>query len=154
MQLADRSVAHHMRLLTGISPDRRAFYTYSPSEPILVQAAVEIIHREDEPWGPVLDMFSTSLCKSGLVEKGLIGELGARTLLLIARDFTAPKRPLDCIPDLLQPVLLLGFLDNLFGRTTWCGNDRPKFEHALGKAFINFTHWMVTKDPLPEDPDP
>ena len=34
--LADRSVAHHMRLITGISEDHRTFYTYSPSKPILV----------------------------------------------------------------------------------------------------------------------
>ena len=43
--LTDRSVqvANHMRLFTGVSDDRRALYTYSPSEPALVLGAVDII---------------------------------------------------------------------------------------------------------------
>jgi hypothetical protein len=153
IKLADHSVANHMRLLTGISSDRRVLHTHSPSEPILVQAAAVILHREKQPWGPVLDTFSESLCSSGLVEKGLIGELGARTLLLVARDFTAPKQESDGLPDLLRPVLLLDLLDNLFGNKTWCGGDRGCFEHAFGGTFINFTHWIITKDALPVDPD-
>jgi hypothetical protein len=151
MELADRSVAHHMRLLTGVSLDHRAFYTYSPSEPILTLAAAEIIYCEDKPWARILDNFSNDLCKAGLVEKGLLGELGARTLLLIARDFTAPKS--DRQPDLLQLVSLLKFLDTLFGNKVWCGNERPNFERAFGEAFINFTHWVATKDQLPQNPD-
>lgn len=151
--LADRSVAHHMRLLTGMSSSRQAFYTYSPSEPILVQGAVNILHREKKPWGPVLKTLSKSLCQVGLVEKGLIGELSARTLLVIARDFTAPKTAGSNVPDLLQPILLLNFLDNLFGNDNWCGNHRDSFVRAFGTTYINFTHWIVTKDALPQIPD-
>lgn len=153
VRLADRSVAHHMRLLTGMSSSRQAFYTYSPSEPILVQGAVNILHSEKKPWGPVLKTFSKSLCQVGLVEKGLIGELGARTLLVIARDFTAPKAANSNLPDLLQPVLLLHFLDNLFGNNDWCGSHRNSFVHAFPATFINFTHWIITKDALPQIPD-
>jgi len=46
--LANRSVAQHMRLITGISTDRRIFYTYSPSEPILVLGAVNILYNTDD----------------------------------------------------------------------------------------------------------
>jgi hypothetical protein len=150
IELATRSVAQHMRLLSSMSPDHRAFSTFSPSEPILVQAAAEILHCEDKPWGPVLDTFSNGLCKPGLVEVGLVGELGARTLLVIARDFTAPKTASGGLPDLLQPVLLLEFLDNLFGNKKWCSQHRDSFERAFGNAFINFTHWIITKDALPD----
>jgi hypothetical protein len=153
VRLADRSVAHHMRLLTGMSSSRQAFYTYSPSEPILVQGAVNILHSEKKPWGPVLKTFSKSLCQVGLVEKGLIGELGARTLLVIARDFTAPKAANSNLPDLLQPVFLLQFLNNLFGNDNWCGDHQNSFDDAFGTTFINFTHWIITKDALPQIPD-
>jgi hypothetical protein len=150
-ELADRSVAHHMRLLTGVSPDYRVFYTYSPSEPILALAAAEIIYREDAQWAHILDSFNVRLCRAGLVEKGLLGELGARTLLLIARDFAAPRS--NGLPDLLLPVSVLGFLDSLFGNRLWCGNERPNFERAFAGAVINFTHWIATRDPLPQNPD-
>lgn len=154
--LADRSVAHHMRLITGISADRRTFYTYSPSEPILVLGAVNILHNTGEVkrLGRVLDTFSKHLCSSGLVEKGLIGELGARILLILARDFATPVER-GRGPNLLRPVRLLTVIDVLFGKTTWTGSDvhREAYDKAFGTAHVNFTHWIVTKDPLPEMPD-
>jgi hypothetical protein len=154
--LADRSVAHHMRLITGISDDRRTFYTYSPSEPILVLGAVNILYNpgDDRRLGRVLDTFSKHLCSAGLVEKGLTGELGARILLLLARDLTAPVEH-ERGPNLLKPVLLLKVIDTLFGDTTWAGIDkhRKEYDEAFSTAHVNFTHWIVTKDPLLELPD-
>jgi len=89
MALADRSVACHMRLLIGVSSsDRQVLHTHSPSEPVLALGAVDILYKEAGLWKPVLNTFSKSLCESGLVDKGFIGELAARTLLLVARDFT------------------------------------------------------------------
>jgi hypothetical protein len=154
IQLADRSVSHHMRLITGISGDRRAFYTYSPSEPILVLGAANILYNTNDGrrWRRVLDTFSKQLCSAGLVEKGLTGELGARVLLLLARDFAAPMAD-QYNRNLLKPVLLLDMLDVLFGNITWTGTDRKKYNMAFEAAHVNFTHWIVTKDPLPETPD-
>ena len=151
--LADRSVANHMRLITGISDDRRTFYTYSPSEPILVLGAVNILHdpKDDKLLGRVLDTFSKRLCSAGLVEKGLIGELGARILLLLARDFAAPM--VGRGRNLLKHVPLLTVIDTLFGNTTWAGEHRTEYVKAFGAAHVNFTHWIVTKDPLPEKAD-
>ena len=154
--LADRSVAHHMRLITGISDDRRTFYTYSPSEPILVLAAVNNLYNtgDDKCFGQVLDTFSKHLCSSGLVEKGLTGELAARILLLLARDFAAPVERDRC-RNLLKPVPLLTVIDNLFGDTLWAGTaeHRSEYDQAFRTAHVNFTHWIVTKDPLPEMPN-
>ena len=154
--LADRSVAHHMRLITGISADRRTFYTYSPSEPILVLGAVNILYNTGDVnrLGRVLDTFSKHLCSSGLVEKGFTGELGARILLLLARDFAAPEEH-GRGPNLLRPVRLLTVIDVLFGKTTWTGTDvhQEAYNEAFKTAHVNFTHWIVTKDPLPEMPD-
>jgi hypothetical protein len=154
--LADQSVAHHMRLITGISADRRTFYTYSPSEPILVLGAANILYntKEAKRLGRVLDTFSKRLCSSGLVEKGLIGELGARVLLLLARDFATPMEG-GRGPNLLKPIRLLTMIDTLFGQTAWTGivEHRKAYDNAFEDAHVNFTHWIVTKDPLPEMPD-
>jgi hypothetical protein len=113
--LTDRSVAHHMRLITGISDYRRIFYIYSPSEPIPVLGAVNNLYSgaDDKRFGQVLDAFSKHLCSAGFVEKGLIGELGARILLILARDFAASMER-EPVPKLFMPVPLLTVIDTLF----------------------------------------
>ena len=92
IELADRSVAHHMRLLTGFSTNSERFYTHSPSEPMLVMGSIDILHNTLVPdrLQQVLSTLSRDLCSAGLIEKGLLGELGARALIPIARDFAAP----------------------------------------------------------------
>jgi hypothetical protein len=149
MELADRSVGHHMRLLTGVAPDGRILYTYSPSEPILALAAASILHNEDRGrgWGPVLDTFSKGLCESGLVEKGLLGELAARTLLIIARDFATPD------PTIINPILLLDFLDTLFGNKSWRNSGSTLLADTFADTYVDFTHWIVTKDSVFEAHD-
>ena len=114
---ADRSVANHMRLLTSISSRPRTIYTYSPSEPILALAAARLLSSHDI-WADVLNTFSKSLCQLGVVEKGLIGELAARTLLLIARDSVAQTRPQAAYPDMLAPVRFLPFSTHCLGIET------------------------------------
>jgi hypothetical protein len=153
IELADRSVAYHMGLITGISDDRRTFYTYSPPEPILVLGAVNSLYntKNDKRFGRVLDTFSKHLCSAGLVEKGLIGELGAR-ILLLARDF-ATRAERERVPNLRESVPLLTVIDTLFGNTSWTAEHRNEYSEAFGTAYVNFTHWIVTKDPLPEMPD-
>src|ERR1700722_13051512 len=83
IELAERSVAKHMRLLTGMSSDHQAFYTRSPSEPVLALGAADILYREAGRWAPVLKTFCKRLCEGGLVDEGLLGGFAARTLLLI-----------------------------------------------------------------------
>ena len=156
IRLADRSVAEHMRLITGMSDDRRTFYTYSPSEPILVLGAINILYNTKDTMrlGQVLDTFSEGMCRFGLIEKGLIGELGARVLLILARDFAIPKVP-ERGRNPLKLVPLLKVIDTLFGNKRWTGSDdyREAYNEAFGTAYVNYTHWIVTKDRLPEKPD-
>ena len=102
--------------------------------------------------GRVLDTFSQQLCSAGLVEKGLTGELGARLLLLLARDFVAPEEG-EHGRNLLKPVRLLDMLHVLFGNNTWAMEHRRAYSEAFKTAHVNFTHWIVTKDPLPDTSD-
>lgn len=151
-ELADRSVASHMRLLTGMPRKPLMFYTHSPSEPILALAAAQALFQSRRAWAQALNSFSQNLCKSGVVEKGLVGELVARTILLIARDFAASFDK-DDRPEMLQPVSVLVFFDTLFGHEDWNGQHRGKFEEPFDSMHLNFTHWLITMDCLPEKPD-
>ena len=145
-----------MRLITGISTDCQTFYMYSPSEPILILGAVNILYniKDVKCLGQVLDTFNKQLCSSGLVGKGLTGELGAQILLLLACDFVAPVDHLRG-PNLLRPVRLLTVIDVLYSKTTWAGTNgcQKAYDKAFGTAYVNFIHWVMTKDPLLEMPD-
>ena len=158
IELADRSVAHHMRLLTGFSPHSDTFYTHSPSEPVLVMSSIDVMYnrepanREPDFLGKVINTLSQGLYDAGLVEKGILGELGARTLVLIARDFADPRSQ-SRGRNLLKPVPLMRFLDTLLGSGKFSHSDRLKFDQAFGKAHVNFTHWISTRDSIPEKPD-
>lgn len=151
VKLADRSVEHHMRLLIGRSDNDAMFYTHSPSEPMLALGSAHLLYDQDiNSLATTLETFCVDLCSAGLVEKGIMGELAARTLLLIARDICAPTR--DHHRDLLKPVRFLDFLDRLL-RKEWAGPKRSEFDTAFANAYVNFTHWIVTKDAMPVEPD-
>ncbi|KAF8329745.1 uncharacterized protein EI90DRAFT_2923766, partial [Cantharellus anzutake] len=142
VKLAEQSVTHHMRLLTGLSFGGLAFHTNSPSEPILSLGAASLLHGLK--WNGALETLALKLCSKGLVAKGHVGELAARFLLLVARDYTAPR-----YYHLLKPVQLLDVLRTLFGDLMWDGGS---MEAAFKDAYVNFTHWAITQDPLPEEP--
>jgi hypothetical protein len=90
------------------------------------------------------------LCGAGLVNKGELGELFARIPLLLARDFVAPIH--NYSRNLLKPVRLLDVLSKLFGTTTWASSNQVQVNHAFADAHVNFTHWIITEDFLPEMP--
>ncbi|KAF8491535.1 hypothetical protein JB92DRAFT_1266106 [Gautieria morchelliformis] len=160
IELADRSVSHHMRLLTGYSTKEPIFHTHSPSEPVLALAACEIMYRDGlKNHVPMCHTLTQSLCSAGLVERGLMGELGARLLLLLARDLTVLNK--NKVQGLLKPALweefpkpveLLQMLETLLGKN-WAGEKASAFNDAFGEAYVNFTHWMMTEEALPEEPD-
>jgi len=151
LALADRGVANHMRLVTEVSHNQRIFNTNTPSEPMLALGAARLLYlKQNTILGQVLDTFNRRLCEAGLVEKGLLGEIAGRILLTVARDLAAPST--NDGPNLLRPVLLMDFLDKLFGNKTWTMTCRDDFNGAFGDTYVNFTHWVVTKDPLPAKP--
>lgn len=149
VRLANHSVTHHMRLLTGFSVNNEIFHTSLPLEPILVLGSIDILYSTAEMhcWVCVMNTLSCDICSSGLIKKGALGELGAHLLLLIACHFAAPLN--DCGQDLLEPVHLLNFLCSLFGSNLW-GHNHQKFDAGLNNAYVNFMHWMVTRDLMPE----
>ncbi|TFK71361.1 hypothetical protein BDN72DRAFT_877192 [Pluteus cervinus] len=146
-ELTDHSISDHMRLLCGISEDCKTYYPSSPSKPILAIAAAQILYRRGQAsLSDILAGFDKYLCSTGLVEKGLLGELAARLLVLTSRDYAAPLK--NGIRDFLKPVPLVDVLKNLF-RETQLG----KLLQGLAGYYVNFTHWAVTKEPLPDKID-
>ena len=113
-------------------------------------AALVLYNKDCDVLGKVLNTFCKKLCQAGLVEKGLLGELAGRILLTVARDLAASKKPNGYTPNLLTPVLLMDFLGKLFGDESWCGRHQDNFRKAFEGTYVNFTHWVVTKEPLPE----
>ncbi|KAF8513950.1 hypothetical protein JB92DRAFT_3083105 [Gautieria morchelliformis] len=161
IELADRSISHHMRLLTGYSQREPIFHTHSPSEPVLALAAGEIIYGYGlKNQIPIWHTLTQELCHSGLVKKGLMGELGARILLLLARDLTVlnNKDKVQGFPkpalweEFPKPVALLQVLQTLLGKD-WAGEKESAFNEVFGEAHVNFTHWMMTEEALPEETD-
>ncbi|TDL14331.1 hypothetical protein BD410DRAFT_778936 [Rickenella mellea] len=154
IKIADRSVAQHMRLLTGLKKSHDTFYTESPSEPILAVAAFNLLYDSKCCWSEslptALNTFSTEMCKNGIVEKGLFGELAARLLLLTARHVASPV--FDDAHDILAPIHIITFLDTLFPQG-WAGQRREEYEKNFANGYVNFTHWIQTDDPLPKTPD-
>lgn len=162
MELADHSVENHMRLLVGFTENGYKFFTKSPSEPILALAAAELLYSSPAlsetitasytaSLGAALKTLNKSLCGAGLVDKGLLGELAGRILLLLARDMAAPRRG-RIAENLLMPISVMAFLNQLLGKEGWCRPYEIEYTGAFSKTFINFTHWIVTSDPLPAPP--
>jgi hypothetical protein len=141
-----------MRLLVGLSTNPALFYTHSPSEPVLVLGAIDLLYRnhDSRQFADALSTLGNDLCSAGLVDKGLLGELASRILLLTARDYASLDKQFPF--GFVKPVLLLSVLEKLFGTPKWGDSAQDKFDIAFKHAHVNFSHWVVTRDPLPQEP--
>ncbi|KAG9075046.1 hypothetical protein FRC06_010306, partial [Ceratobasidium sp. 370] len=152
----DCLVEGHMRVAFSIPKHREYIYADALSEPILAEAAAQLMHM-DGLW----DGFPKVLfnwCHHGLIAKGGRGELLARLLLTKAHDRVVrlispePEAP----PKFTQPILLSDFLEALVGTKNKDRilNAKPNnvpdgvtlAESVLGKAMLNFTHWAKAGD--------
>ena len=127
-------------------------YTASPSEPMFALAAGYLLHKCGfSRWAKILESFST-ICEEDIVEKGQVGEITARVLLILARDFAAPVANL-LGRAILKPIRLVTFFQVLFGKKDWGMGVQQEFDEAFKDAHISFTHWILTKDAYPEKLD-
>lgn len=170
-----KQVASHMRVVHSVEADLSIMHTSSPSEPILVEAAANIMqgqaHKSEK-----IDAIAT-LCEifdQGHMEAGKAGELITRLFLTLARDKATRcehaqhlRNPGD-FAFWHRPVTLKGFLEALLSpdafQAVWNtypvniprrvrGSDskdppaawRPMKE-AFGRAVVNFTHWSQAMD--------
>jgi hypothetical protein len=163
------SIASHMRYVLYTHEDRSWQFTRYPSEPVLSNAAAQILYRNAETLPKAINALATKIGER-VIDAGEYGELISRLLVLISRDVTAIRaygiasatlynsHPKDLrferFPfkgknyfDYLRPVAVLDVLDTLFG-PDWTKDknhrdQREKIKEDFGNAFISASHWVT-----------
>jgi hypothetical protein len=173
--LAHEAVNSHLRIVISIDTtghqSRRLLQrmeTVTPSEPIIAEAVAELLCK-DQNWSSSINTLAKHLLSRGLVEKGLEGELFARLLCILARDFhlRGLKTTNDSFP-YAKTFSVNDFLQSLFGNE-WFQEIKefkpqiPKtrssesletatFSNVFEKGSMNFTHFVNAEVlPLNED---
>ena len=156
-RLAMEAVRSHMRILEAVVDSM--VITTSPPEPMLAIAAAMAMNHSEETYEKALGTLLDKLILKGVVlDRGLLGELSSRLLLLRARDKATPGGCIDTDPVKVQPrvrpILLSKFLTTLLGDTLGLPSDRDdlsddsdnrdnvrrKLLQEASGVWINFTH--------------
>lgn len=177
--LVSNAVHRHLRLVVAIDETQTTLTTMTPSEPIVADAAASILMSLPRPgadhyWTTCITTFRNRLLQGGLVKKRVDGELYARLIFVLARDYltyASLKADLDYTTSDLayhsRPFSLLHFLDTLVGSDlssdSSClgpgsvaitgGSDAGRgcalaFRKSFGTALLNFTHFTCTEKRL------
>lgn len=150
-KITDTAVASHMRILTGLSPERTYRYSCSPTEPILALGAATVLLSHKDHYPKSIDALAKELVTS-YIDKGRFGETVARVALICARDIATIRDG-----SLTKPIPLLQFLNTLLG-SDWGLHGMQKaekeaFEESFCNSYVNFTHWTKTNDTIDRDTD-
>ncbi len=137
-------VARHMRIAYSVPSHREYMRSGSPSEPILAEAAAQLMkHIEDVP------KRLAKFVNRGLIEKGQAGELVARLLLTLAYDSAIKANPKPDVP-YSQGCALSEFLTKLVGETNYLqlADSMPdnlegtkNFKDTFKNSRVRFTHF-------------
>ncbi|QRV85662.1 hypothetical protein RhiJN_13680 [Ceratobasidium sp. AG-Ba] len=149
-------VKAHMITAYSIPNHREFMYAGASSEPILAEAAAQLMDKNDT-WSTLANTLF-KLCNSGMILKGERGELLARLLLTKAHDWAVISKSTVARPprEFTRPVLLADFLEALVGEANKNAimmakpnnvRDGPTLaDSGLGQAMLNFTHWAKAED--------
>ena len=148
-RLAMEVVRSHMRILDAVVGSM--LITTSPPEPMLAIAAAMEMNLSEETYKTALNTLLNKLILKGVVfDRGLLGELSSRLLLLRTRDKATsggngPVK-IDRIrrQPMVEPVELSKFLQTLLGDTLGLPDEqrdiRDKLLEEASSVWINFTH--------------
>ena len=157
----------HLRVVVGFDQEEGLMKTITASEPIISDAAADILMAENEMrgWPGAIQTLQVSLLAPGLLDKGLKGEVYARLIWILTRDHllaqdTAPVGIRDCFWS--RPFSVLEFLRTLLPEDEYNSliafrhNRRstrssgvaparlPSFFEALASATANMNHFTST----------
>jgi hypothetical protein len=112
MLLVDRAVGSHLCVIDGLDPNTGIISSLAPSEPILAQAAIELLNSFPTYWMLSVNKLTQKFVQCGFMERGLKGELFARLVLAPAHDApyqralptASPTEPLPLKEMPLTPV--------------------------------------------------
>src|SRR5205814_574508 len=139
--------------------------TITPSEPIVAEAVADLLCRTEDDrysWTNSITTLVDNLLSRGLVEKGIKGELFARLLCVLARDFHLMKvKQRDTLFPYAQPFSVKDFLRSLFSdqwlqnimeytptkpnTRMWEGSQTARFDKVFDGGYMNFTHFTHTR---------
>ncbi|KAL0954555.1 hypothetical protein HGRIS_003519 [Hohenbuehelia grisea] len=156
-KIAATGVRSHMRTLIGVI-DRTILVTDAPSEPMLAIAAAEVMTRpgNHSEYQQTMASLVQALILNDVVDRGSLGELLARTYIIIARDaalngqsFVDTSSPLN--PGKVRPVPLKSFLTSLlpgiaFGKVTFKTVGTGKKKQQQKDTTINPVHGVAMLD--------
>ncbi|KAF9045740.1 hypothetical protein BDZ89DRAFT_1155434 [Hymenopellis radicata] len=148
-----RQVASHMRVVHSIPSHRLYMRTGTPSEPILAEAAAQLLPEGREQ----LSFLASKL--NPLVSKGERGELAARVLCNLAHDVAVNSLPPPS-PDLRaeniqfsRPIPLIAFLEALIHPQfhdvvldSYPKGGGAPLREAFKDSYVHFTHWAKMGD--------
>ncbi|KAG6849106.1 hypothetical protein H0H93_011282 [Arthromyces matolae] len=165
-RLAINGVRRHMRVLECVSAT--GFVNTSvPSEPMLAIAAGALLTNSTPLYKKAIDqLVKEIILKEHVLERGRLGELLARIILMMARDFAiAPSKDNsdrrrfvqeDESGQFVYPVRLDAFLQALLGENL--SVDGVAFPHLhqhrqdllawAHPQFVNFTHFMQVNETI------
>jgi hypothetical protein len=156
MEVEKLMIAGHLRVANIIPQHREYVFSSTPSEPIVAEAACQVLRRKD-----MVHLLSQNV-NEGLIEKGQRGELVARLLLTLAHDQaleTMQVRPrayqgqLDKlytspipVENFFRALFTKEHADTLLTRHPDNDPDGPIFQEAFSDAFVMFTHFGKAAD--------
>jgi len=157
--LEGRLIQGHMRIAYSVPRHREYFRSGTPSEPVLAEAAAQILNSLDDR-GEDSHTFGaiSRILSNGLISKGERGELVARLLLTLVHDKCIRARSIESrkLAQYSQPIPLLTFLEALVGKEHMekLKNAIPNnnvtngqtLEEAFKHAKVNFTHFVKGAD--------
>ncbi|KAF7973566.1 hypothetical protein HWV62_14834 [Athelia sp. TMB] len=142
-------VSSHMRVVHSVPEHREFMRTGTPSEPILAEAAGQLLQKENQVQCLVAAL-------SPLVGQGDREQLAARLLFNLAHDATTSALESDSVenPVYARSIPFLDFFRNLFAEqwfetianSTPVGEDNRSFKDAFKDCYVHFTHWAKLAD--------
>ncbi|KAH0558650.1 hypothetical protein GP486_004697 [Trichoglossum hirsutum] len=141
-----RAVNSHMRVVMSMNQPTGALCTFTPSEPVVAKAAMELLCYE-ENWSNSIGTFARHLLQRGVIEKGLKGELYSRLVLILAHDWLRSGKSLvEASPKFMPTFTVDEFLTSLYaGEYHELIREIPS---EILEARMNFTHFVSTSEHL------
>lgn len=160
-------VRSHMRVVFSVSRNRAIISTGSPSEPLVAEAAAEIMHsclkNSSKPYMDVWKLL-VQFVDGGLVAQGTIGELIGRVLSIFAMD-----EAIQALTDWRElkyqtPVTVAAYYKALLTDDAWEAlrqsvpinrtnlskeSGTKSFEDAFAGAYFHFSHYGKANDTTP-----
>jgi hypothetical protein len=143
LPLARTAVNYFMRVVVSMDQDSGVLDTITPSEPILVKAAMEHLCEDDTNWPTSIRTLTDELLEKGLIQKGLKGELYSCLVFILAHDWVRWSSQ-KCLR-MTMPKFVATFSVCVFLMGLYTDSDREaieKIDPLIFHARMNFSHFV------------